>query len=76
MELANPAEITLVDDVLTMGRTMCACANVLAEKFPDVKIRAFAMIRTQGFVDDIEKILDPSVGKIIGYSSGKAHREP
>lgn len=76
MELANPAEITLVDDVLTMGRTMCACAKLLAGKFPDVKIRAFAMVRTQGLVDDIEKILDPSTGIITGYSSGKAHREP
>lgn len=76
MELANPAQITLVDDVLTMGRTMCACAKVLSEQFPDAEIRAFAMIRTLGFVDDIEKIVDPSIGTIIGHTSGKSHRDP
>lgn len=76
MLLANPKQVTLVDDVLTMGRTMCACAQILSNNFPDTKIRAFAIIRTQGFIENIDNIVEPSVGKIIGYESGKSHREP
>lgn len=74
-ELVRPARITLVDDVLTQGRTMIACARHIEEAFPDADIRCFAMIRTQGFVE-IEKIVDPSVGVIHYYPSGKTFREP
>lgn len=75
-QLLRPDQITIVDDVLTMGRTMFACAQRLREAFPDAQIRAFAMVRTQGRVDDIEKIVDPDVGTIKGYRSGKAFRDP
>lgn len=75
-DLIHPAQITLVDDVLTMGRTTFACASLLAEAMPESEIRIFAMIRTQGMVDEIESVLDPSVGTITGYPSGKTFREP
>lgn len=75
-QLIRPAQITLVDDVLTQGRTMVACALRLAEEFPDAEIRCFAMIRTQGFVENFEKIVDPSAGVIRYYDSGKTFREP
>lgn len=76
-QLLRPGQITLVDDVLTMGRTMFACALRLHEAFPDAEIRAFAMIRTQGLVDDIENIVDPDTGTITYYvRSGKTHRDP
>ena len=75
-DMLAPDQITLVDDVLTKGSTTVACANLLQERFPDATIRIFAMMRTQGFVDDIEKIVDPSVGTIIGHASGKPFRDP
>lgn len=76
-ELIRPEQITMVDDVLTMGRTMFACALRLHEVFPDAEIRAFAMIRTQGLIDDIENIVDPDTGTITYYEkSGKTHRDP
>ncbi|GAB4228034.1 MAG: hypothetical protein Kow0032_07870 [Methyloligellaceae bacterium] len=76
-QLIKPAEITLVDDVLTQGRTMIACALRLQEAFPDAVIRGFAMIRTQGFVDNLERIVDPSIGVIRYYeNSGKTFRDP
>ncbi len=34
------------------------------------------MIRTQGLQGDIEKIVDPAIGTVVGYSSGKTHRDP
>lgn len=76
-QLARPAQITLVDDVLTQGRTMAACALLLHEAYPEAEIRCFAMIRTQGFVDNIDKIVDPAVGVIHYYEgSGKTFRDP
>lgn len=74
--LFQPERIAIVDDVLTMGRTSYACAERLRETFPEAQIRIFAMIRTQGFLPDIERFINPSVGIIIGYDSGKTHRDP
>lgn len=71
-----PDKITIVDDVLTMGRTSFACAELLRAVCPNAEIRIFAMIRTQGLQDDIEKIVDPDTGIIVGYPSGKTHRDP
>lgn len=71
-----PDKITVVDDVLTKGVTSFACAELLRSVCPNAEIRIFAMIRTQSLQDDIEKIVDPSVGTIKGYPSGKTYRNP
>jgi hypothetical protein len=34
------------------------------------------MIRTQGLQVDIEKIVDPAIGVVVGYASGKTYRDP
>lgn len=75
-DLLAPEQITLVDDVLTMGRTTAACAELLQVQYPNSTIRIFAMLRTQGLVEDIDTVLDPSVGIIRTYPSGKCFREP
>ena len=75
-DMLPPDAITLVDDVLTKGSTTVACANLLQECFPNATIRVFAMIRTQGLVNEIERIADPSTGTIIGYDSGRPYRDP
>lgn len=72
----TPDQITLVDDVLTMGRTTVACAELLQEQYPEASIRIFAMLRTLGFQDDIDTVFDPVVGTVTSYASGKSHRAP
>lgn len=68
--------ITLVDDVLTMGRTSLAGASLLSEKFSNAEVKVFALIRTNGFEADINSILDVKIGTIKYYASGKCYREP
>jgi len=75
--LLEPDQITLIDDVLTLGRTTLACVQRLNETFPKTEIRIFALVRTQSLIPNIEKIIDPSFG-VISYSSatGKTSRNP
>jgi predicted amidophosphoribosyltransferase len=72
--LLRPSRITVVDDVVTKGATLLAAVSRVAEAFPDAEVRAFALLRTMGFVE-IEKILDPCTGTIT-LRNGEAVREP
>ncbi len=76
-DIFQPLKITLIDDVLTKGSTVFACARLLHEHFPEAEIRAFALFRTQGFIPDIETFIDPSIGT-ISYNAGSdsGHRDP
>jgi hypothetical protein len=68
--------ITLVDDVVTMGRTSLAAASRLSEKFPNATVRLLALIRTMGFtgIGSIQKV---EIGTITYFpASGKCHRDP
>jgi phosphoribosylpyrophosphate synthetase len=66
-------ELVLVDDVVTKGRTLLAAASVLASSFPEARIRAFALIRYQGFAEDLEAPLSPVTGEIT-WEGGDARR--
>ena len=74
-DLPQDARLLLIDDVVTRGRTLLAAAARLHEAFPEARIRAFALLRTLGFKDHIEDLLDPCVGR-IGWRAGDAHRNP
>ena len=67
--------LCLVDDVITKGATMLAAASRLAEIYPRATIVGFALVRTLGFVDDIDRIVEPAVGTIT-FRGDAAVREP
>lgn len=67
--------IVLIDDVVTKGRTLLAAAARLQHELPHADIRAFALIRTLGFVDRIEQVMQWCHG-VIRWAGGDARREP
>ena len=73
--VADRGELCLVDDVITKGATLLAAASRLRETYPHARIVAFALVRTLGFVEDIERIVEPALGTIT-LRSGEAVREP
>jgi hypothetical protein len=69
------SRILLVDDVVTKGRTLLAAAARLEIELPQADIRAFALIRTQGFVNRMTRVFEPC-HEFIRWSGGDARREP
>ena len=73
--VADREWLCLVDDVITKGATLLAAAMRLQETYPSAKIVAFALVRTMGFVEDIERIVEPAIGT-IALRGDEAVREP
>jgi predicted amidophosphoribosyltransferase len=71
----TPSRIVIVDDVITKGRTILAAAMRLYEAFPNADIRAFALVRTMGFIADVGRSLDPCQG-VVRWAGNDARREP
>lgn len=70
-----PSRITIVDDVVTRGSTLLACAWVLAERFPRAAIGALAVVRTMSGVE-IESILEPLDTGTIRLLGSMSRRDP
>ena len=70
-----PSSVVLIDDVVTKGRTLLAAAARVRETCPLTQIRAFALLRTVGFVAGVESLLDPCMGE-IKWQAGDALRTP
>lgn len=68
-----PVKITLVDDVITLGRTTSACAQLLKKAFPEAQIRILTIVRTQQ--KELDELHGPFTGKITCYASGKTWRD-
>jgi adenine/guanine phosphoribosyltransferase-like PRPP-binding protein len=68
--------VVLVDDVITRGRTLLAAATRLRGAFPHTDVRAFALVRTLGFLRRIDRLLAPCSLGIVYWAGGDARREP
>jgi hypothetical protein len=73
--LLAPAQLMLVDDVVTKGRTLLAGAQRLREAFPGAQVQGFALLRTMSMVPEIERLLDPCLGTIF-WKDADAWRSP
>ena len=67
--------IVLIDDVITKGRTLLAAATRLRVELPLSDIRGFALIRTEGFAEQI-KHLEEACHGVVRWAGGDARREP
>jgi hypothetical protein len=67
--------LTLVDDVITRGRTLLAAAWRLREAFPGAHVRAFAFLRTLAADETLRQVLDPCEGEVC-WTGRDARRRP
>jgi adenine/guanine phosphoribosyltransferase-like PRPP-binding protein len=67
--------IVLVDDVITKGRTLLAAAAKLRGAFAHADVRAFALVRTTGFLTRLDRLFAPCAG-VVYWAGGDARREP
>jgi len=61
--LNPPSRLLLVDDVVTSGTTMMACAIKLAQAFPGIPVSGFALARVQS-TGNPTRVLDPIIERV------------
>ncbi len=77
LPIGSHERMTIVDDVVTTGATLFACAARLMETFPDAEIVAFAAVRTLSGVDQIDEIVAPvENGRITLVGEDATWRQP
>lgn len=60
--LPAPARLCIVDDIMTKGSTLLACASRLTEAFPGVDVVVFGMAKTMPFRAEHLRIDQPQTG--------------
>lgn len=63
-QLIGAPSITIVDDFITKGRMLFAACTVVQRACATSAVRGFALVRTRNLVPDLERIVDPCVGRI------------
>jgi len=72
--LSPPSRLLLVDDVVTSGTTIMACAIKLALAFPGLPVSGFALARVQS-AGNPGRVLDPIVERVT-IAGQRCKREP
>lgn len=75
-QLPRGSRLIVVDDVVTRGSTLLACASRLHHAYPDAQVEGFALVRTISNPLEFQKILDPVRGSIRLRAKGDTIREP
>lgn len=76
MALVAAPRIVVVDDFVTKGATLLGAASRVAELYPEARVSGFALVRTMGLIPEIDRIVDPVVGRISLLQDGEADRQP
>lgn len=66
----------IVDDVVTRGATLLACASLLKERYAAADIAGFALLRTISNPNEFSRILEPVTGSIELRATGDTIRRP
>ena len=74
--LDSRPRILVVDDVVTRGATLLACASLLAERFPEASVGTFALVRAMTNPIEFTRMLDPVAGTITLRPQGDTLRRP
>lgn len=74
-EFLPETKITVIDDIITRGRTTLACVSLLQERYPDADIRAFAFCRHVN-VSEVDRIIAPCNDGKVTVESGDCFRRP
>lgn len=75
-ELPAGSKLVVVDDIVTRGATMLACASRLKASFPDIDVKGFAVVRTISDPTEFTHMLDPVRGSITLRDRGDTLRRP
>lgn len=67
--IPETGKITLIDDVITLGRTGMACYNKLKDVFPNLDIKFVSVLKTRNITP--QTFYSSTKGSIEYYSSGK-----
>lgn len=70
------SRFVIVDDVVTRGATLLACASLLQERYPGADISGFALLRTISNPSEFSQILQPVKGAIELRPGGDTIRRP
>lgn len=65
----KPANILLIDDVVTQGCTLLAAATRVSEQYPQAQVRALAVVRTMSS-DEVDTLLPPVTDPVIRPCTG------
>jgi hypothetical protein len=75
-QLLAKDRLLVVDDVVTRGSTLLACASLLAARFPETEVRTFALVRSISNPAEFAAMRAPVTGSIALRPRGDTLRRP
>lgn len=78
LELIEPERVVVVDDFVTTGATLLACASHVQAAWPRVEVVTFGLVRTESDAGaELERLDVPVAGSIVLVAAtGRTQRRP
>lgn len=61
---------------MTQGATLLTAATLVRKAWPDATVQGFALLRTLRPGVEVERVVDPVVGRIVLTRWGDTYRQP